>query len=103
MDSLDKHYQDYVTKADSGTYDDGTGTSADYFVTGYTCPYCGRWVSPGEYHSCWNYPTYTCYPSVNKTEQAFKILKLLVKEDVIKEPRTFKRFCELIEKIAEVI
>ena len=72
---------------------------------GIACPNCGRWLPGGEACSCCTitYPHYYYYPPINKTEQAFKILRLLVEEKVIKEPTSFKKFCELIEKLAKVI
>jgi len=101
MDKLEKYWM---------TYDSGTSDTSDFFhndttVYGYTCPRCGCWVSGGEYHSCYYCPTvWTNYwPSPNKTEQAFKILKALVESKVIREPTSFKKFCDLIEKIAGII
>jgi len=73
-------------------------------VGGYTCPTCQEWVPySGNIHYCWHYPTLNYYPIENKTEKAFKILKLLVKEQIIKEPTSFKKFCDLIEKITKTI
>jgi len=102
MDKLDKYWR---------TYDSGTSTSdAHSYIgdlteaIGYICPNCGQWVRINEYHSCYPYHyTWYYYPTVNKTEQAFKILKKLVEEKVIREPQSFKKFCDLIEKIAGVI
>lgn len=105
---MNNYWQEYGT-----VYEEGitiASTSSDYYTVypyldGYTCPNCGRWLPGGEACSCCNitYPHYYYYPSINKTEQAFKILKLLVEEKVIKEPTSFKKFCELIEKLAKVI
>ena len=52
----------------------------------------------------WYLYTYYSYPPPRSTkEQAFEILKVLVEEKIIKEPTSFKKFCDLIEKIAKVI
>jgi hypothetical protein len=71
----------------------------------YFCPYCNVWVSSGDPHRCyispWTVRSY--YPCLNKTEEAYKILKALVEEKIIQEPDSFKKFCELIEEIAKVI
>jgi len=98
----------YWLKYDSGTATDtgdcsGTGTIT---INGYACPNCGRWVSSGEYHYCTWPSTWISgyvYPIPNKTEQAFKILKALVESKIIREPTSFKKFCDLIEKIAGII
>jgi len=39
----------------------------------------------------------------NKTEKAHQILKRLIKKGVIKEPSSFKKFCELIEEISQIL
>lgn len=52
------------------------------------------------------YPHYTWYshpPVRNRKEEAFEVLKVLVEEKLVKEPTTFKKFCDLVEKIAKVI
>ena len=50
------------------------------------------------------YPRYSYYyPVENKTEQALRILKVLVEEKIIAELDSYKKFCELIEKIAAKI
>lgn len=95
MANPERWYTDYngnvIDIPDSATYGGG-----------YTRPYCHLWVDYSQYHNClggitWHYSQY------NKTEQAFNILKALVKEGVVKEPGSFKKFCELIEKIAKVV
>ena len=109
--NLEAYYQKYtIPKTD--TVNDSTSYTAIreiYTDDSYICPYCGEWVSNNEVHYCRNYypvTTWSCYypsPSINKTEQAFKILKTLVNENIIKEPTSFKQFCNLIEKIAKVV
>ena len=107
--NLEAYYQKYTTPktdtvTDSTNY---TAISKIYMGDGYICPYCGVWVFYNEAHYCNDYYPVTTYhplfPSVNKTEQAFKILKTLVNEKIIKEPTSFKQFCNLIEKIAKVV
>jgi len=85
MENLNNYWQKYPNVSDS--------TSSDYY-TGDIIPY--------DYWHPYRY-TYTYSPPENKTEQAFKILKLLVEEKIIREPGSFKRFCSLIEKISKVI
>lgn len=98
-----------MNKLLDGFYREYTGTTTDSCTTGSGyCINCGVWIPEGGYHSCFpTYPTtyvsYPYYPPENKTEKAFKILKLLVKEQVIEEPTTFTEFCNLIEKMAKVI
>ena len=83
------------------------------------CPQCrnqpcmkGRdcWINPWPYqpwiehhdHHHHVYPqSITITP--NKTEQAYDILKALVKEGVIPEPKSFKRFTEIMDKIKKVL
>lgn len=97
MSNLDQYWQ---------LYDKDKGTGATYGEFGYhiplsnstggfLCSDCGLWVNSGEHHYC--------HPSENKAEQAFKILKVLVEEKIIKEPTSFKKFCDLVEKLAKVI
>lgn len=106
MSSLDKHWEKYssgvtTTNMKGDFYHVGDSSTC---TDGYTCSICGAWVPFGGYHYCHNYPTVWGYHSTpNHTEQAFKILKKLVEEKVIKEPASFKKFCDLIEKIAKVI
>ena len=97
----------FLNSADSSTnvnyaplYDKDMGTNCG---SGWICPDCGRWVSNGESHQCYYPHVYTCYSSESKTENAYKILKVLVEEKIIKEPTSFKKFCDLIEKLAKVI
>lgn len=47
------------------------------------------------------YPDYT-YVSLNKTEQAFKIVKLL-KDKKLAKVTTVKQFVELVEEISKVL
>ena len=87
-------------------------TSLDNFYIQYTD---GSTTTAGEYYLEPDYPPYDSgtswiryyqypyYPERNRTEHAFEILKLMVKEKIISEPRSFKKFCELVEKIAKVI
>ena len=82
--SLDNFYIQYA---------DPTTTTGEYYIEPYYPP-CGgtTWVGwPG-----------FCSER-NKTEHAFEILKLMVKEKIISEPRSFKKFVELVEKIAKVV
>jgi len=90
--ALGEFWKDYCTgKWDY--YDIDTASSPHTYVGGYICPDCGAWVC---YDQC-----HTCFFSKNKTEKAFRILKILVEEKVITEPDSYKKFCDLIEKIAE--
>ena len=72
---------------------------------GYPCPKCGCWVNYGESHCCyispWTVRSY--YPCLNKTEEAYKILKALVEKKIIQESDSYKKFCELIEEIAKAV
>ena len=90
-----------------------TSTASDIVIAnspyayggGYVCPACKGWVTENEHHICsrpylYYYP---CYPVENKTEKAFRILKVLVEEKIMVEPDSYKKFCELIEKIAAKI
>jgi len=105
MDKLEKYWKTYdsgTSPQDSGSYYIGDSTT----VNGFTCSHCGKWVNSWEYHYCC--PPITTwisydYPTPNKTEQAFKILKALVESKIIREPQSFKKFCDLIEKIAGII
>lgn len=106
MGSLNNFWQEYGTKYESAN----TTTDANDFCayperydTGSgVCPY-DYWIPWTEPYMPYYPPMVTYYPSENKTEQAFKILKLLVEEKIIREPSSFKKFCELIEKLAKVI
>ena len=106
MNNLDKHWETYSSSVTT------TDAEGDYYFPiamtgGYYCSGCGQWVSSSDFHVCTGYHYFpsvgTFCPSPNHTEQAFKILKKLVEENVIKEPATFKKFCDLIEKIAKVL
>lgn len=94
---LSEYYTEYKTK---------TGECTN--LGGHTCPRCNIWVSNFEVHTC-SYPHdpyipwYTPVSTENKTEKAFNVLKLLVKEGLIKEPKSFKAFCDLIEKMTGVV
>jgi hypothetical protein len=80
-------------------------SSAELSGYGYVCPQCGYWVNCGESHRChispWTVRSY--YPCLNKTEEAYKILKALVEKKIITEPDSFKKFCEIIEEIAKCL
>ena len=88
-----------------------TNSPGDCYSTEYgdsTCHGCGIWVPSGTLHSCsgyhycptvWTWP----YPPENKTEKAFRLLKKLVEMKVVSEPNSYKKFCDLIEKIAGVL
>ena len=94
----------YWERYPRGDYADGTGVGSTAVYGGYVCPTCGVWVPSGEVHYCWvNTYWRPYYPTVNKTEQAFRVLKKLVEEKIIPEPKTYKKFCDLIEKIAQAI
>jgi len=91
MENIEAYFMQYkgeTNNTSSVTYND----YGDYWVGDYIYPYP-------------YYPsTYTYLPPVeNKTERAFKILKVLVKEKLIKEPTSFNKFVEIVEKIAKVI
>lgn len=93
MADLDEYYGEYTA-----------GRITGYCSSGYTCPSCGQWVPGGTVHYCWGSPyRFTWYPVENPTEKAFRVLKKLVEEKIIKEPNTLKEFCNLVEKIAEAI
>jgi len=89
MNNLEKYWEEFTADS-SGTFS---------FTDGYICPYCGTWVPYGTYHSCWAH----YYNLENKTEKAYRILKKLVEKEIIEEPNSFKKFCELIEEIAGII
>ena len=93
MGNLIKYYNEYKNFGSS------TDTAGDTTTLDYPYPLPGDLV-PYDY---WYPRPCHWYPPENKTEQAFKILKLLVEEKVIKEPSSFKKFCEIIEKLAGVI
>ncbi len=73
----------------------GTATSLGTSSSGYWEDNTWHW----QYYP-YSYPTYY-YP--NKTETAFKLIKKFVEMKLIKEPKTFKEFCDLIDKVAGVI
>ena len=103
---MDKHYMRYSTgeqSAPSNTVTDGGDT---YTIgSGYFCGGCGQWVYSHQVHNCPGYscvpycPTVWTYPSENKTEKAYAVLKKLVEMKIIPEPKTYKAFCDLIEGI----
>ena len=77
---------------------------------GGTCCDCGAWVPAGLTHSCptqtdpFACPTYwSYYPTENKTEKAYNVLKKLVEKKIVPEPKSYKAFCELVEGIAGVL
>ncbi len=85
-------------------YTDSAGTTWNTWGSGYTCPSCGLWVSYGCTHFCtyWHFPIY--YPYIeNKTERAFNVIKALLALKIIREPKTFGRFCELMEAIKKAL
>ena len=96
---LENYWNEYQV---SGWHETG---SAELSGFGYVCPQCGYWVNYGESHCCsWHpYQYYPVYPERNKTEESYKILKVLVEKKIISEPDSYKKFCELIEQIAKVI
>ena len=108
--ALGEFWKDYCTE--KWNYNDtGTTSSPCAYSSVYICPSCGTWVTQNEYHVCsrlhsYYYPDdYPCYyphyPVENKTEKAFHILKVFVEEKIIVEPDSYKKFCDLVEKIAE--
>lgn len=91
MTNLDTYYERYT----SGTTT--TDSVGDYSIWPWPeTPYV-----PYDTHPC--YPVTYYYAVGNTTEKAFELLKLFVKEKVITEPKSFKKFCELVEKIAKMI
>ena len=84
--------------------DSSFSTSPDSFsIYSYICPYCGKWVPYGTPHFCWPDDVYIYTNPKNKTEKAYRILKKLIEKKIIEEPNSFKKFCELIEEISQVI
>ena len=57
---------------------------------------------PTPYYPNYYYYSYPCY-TVSKTETAFKLVKKFVEMKLIKEPKTFKEFCDLIEEISKTL
>lgn len=99
---LEQYWIKYSGNA-ADAFDEDWRATIGNFTSGYICPQCGQWINPGEYHTCYPYGYTFYYPARNKTEEAFKILKLLVEKKVSEEPKSFKEFCELVEKIAKLI
>jgi len=104
--ALGEFWKDYCLE--KWNYSDTGTASSPATACGYTCPRCGAWVGMNEYHICqWGYPHsqsyWYYYPAENATKKAFRILKVLVEEKIIAEPDSYKKFCELIEKIAAKI
>ena len=101
MNTLNIFFEQYTAgiNAAAGYLDNSCG---DW---GYTCPKCGQWVYMNNWHYCYPSSYYSTWSQTqeNKTEKAFRILKVLVEIKIIPEPSTFKDFCDLIEKIAAVI
>lgn len=93
---MEQYWTQYVdtgntsTTANSVTYTGASHWIIDPYDGTSTYPWGGWIYYPYQYHQ-------------NKTEQAYEILKVLVKEEMIKEPKSFKKFCDLIEKIAKAI
>ncbi len=93
MENMETYYLQYSdnTKSDTGNY---TGTDIYYPGGNYPWDY---------YHpTVFSYPHYSPNPE-NKIERSFEILKVLVKEKLIKEPDSYSRFVKLVEKIAGAI
>ena len=77
MNTLEKYWEEFTTDSH---------TTISPFTDGYIWPYI-----------------YTYHVVENKTEKAYRILKKLVEKEIIEEPNSFKKFCELIEEIAGII
>jgi len=101
--ALGEFWKDYCLE--KWNYSDTVTASSPYtYSGGYVCPWCGVWVNAYECHVCLKHQFYfPYYPAENKTEKAFRILKILVEEKITTEPDSYKKFCELIEKIAAKI
>jgi hypothetical protein len=39
----------------------------------------------------------------NPTEQAYRIMKKLIEKEIVPEPESYKKFCEMLEAIKEVV
>jgi len=89
MENMDMYYTQYLGE-------DNTSAGETYSGTSY-------------YDPCSYYPYYPqtyIYPSYiveNKIERAFEILKVIVREKIIGEPKSFDKFVKIVEKIAKVI
>ena len=102
---MEAHFARYSTgdqSVPSNTATDGGGAYTT--VTGYMCSLCNTWVPGGWSHVCPSgyipqCPSVWTYPSENKTEKAYAVLKKLVEMKIIPEPETYKVFCDLIEGI----
>ena len=81
------------------TYDAGdTGTTSTHIIPTIVIP-----DYPQYDYNYYRYPQTYYYSVRNTTEEAFKILKIMVEEKLVKEPTSFKKFCDLVERIAKVV
>ena len=99
MNNMEAYFLQYTDSQDNSVLSSTTyGESAvgDNYWEPY--PY-------GTYPQTYVYPYYSVHQDVkeNKTEMAFKILKVLVKEQVVMPQDDYYKFVELIEKIAKAI
>jgi len=100
-ENLDGFYAQYSasnTTSVTGAGDQVYTSCGDqrYWHDTTTTPYYPYGYPRGYYYS---YPCYT----VSKTETAFKLVKKFVEMKLIKEPKTFKEFCDLIEEISKTL
>jgi len=82
---IDKYYAD-----SSNAY---FGDRADYVI-------------PDSWTPTWDWEKgcyFTNAPSPNPTEQAYNILKVLVEKKIISTPKSFTKFCELVDAIKEAL
>jgi len=103
LEIMDKYYVDYQT--DNQTNDNEMINNGSRYNGDYLYPHEGRIYIYREYpydSRFYDYSTYS-YMSPNETEQAYNILKALVEKKVISTPKSFKKFCELIDSIKEAI
>ena len=96
MENMETYYMQYAGNTNEIASE--TKTNTDYYTGDYPYGYPDPYFHPVSYI----YPYYSA-PLENPTERAFKILKVLVKEKVIKEPDSFDKFVKLVEKIAKAI
>ena len=97
MSNLDNYFVQMENSVTSGASITTSGSTGTYIDNGWwgICP-------PYEYPYFQAVPYYVSTPE-NKTERAFFILKILVKEKLIKEPTSFDQFVKIVEKIDKVI
>lgn len=60
------------------------------------------WVNPSNYYYEWYPLPYPSYITIDKTKQAFEIVKLL-KEKKLAKITTVKQFVELVDEIVKVL